>query len=143
MDILEAVNMKECRITDDVIPDGAFMEKKSLLYYAFPEYIVEIGEDAFKNTSLTGALVLPDNIEVIGKAAFKETLINSVYFTEGLREIGNQAFYGCSLISGSLHLPESLRIIGGGAFQSCKGFNGSLHLPSSVESIGGWAFFES
>lgn len=143
MTILEAVNMKECRITEDVIPHGAFMEKKSLLYYAFPEYIVEIGEDAFNNTSLTGALVLPDNIEVIGKAAFKETLINSVYFSEGLREIDNQAFYGCSLISGSLHFPESLRSIGGGAFQGCKGFNGSLHLPSSVESIGGWAFFES
>ena len=139
MAILEAVNMKEANVQDDVIPNEAFNMKKTLCYFSFPEKIVKIGNSAFRSTSLAGALILPDDVTIIDDYAFNSTLITSVSFGNKLKEINNSAFQNCSSLSAELHFPESLIKIWNFAFQHCS-LSGKLVFPQSLEYIGSWAF---
>lgn len=153
MAILEAINLKEAKVVnakydgngktqDDIIPYEAFMAKKSLSHFSFPEKITYIGLRAFYNTSLSGALIIPDDVTEIGGAAFNGTLIGSVAFSPRLNRIGGSAFCDCTSLTGTLTLPETLTYIGSNAFQHCA-FTGELHLPNNLEYIGERAFFEA
>ena len=56
----------------------------------------------------------------------------------GIDEIGNRAFYGCSTLE-SIVLPESLVSIGDEAFRGCRKLT-SLTLPDNLKQIGNFAF---
>ena len=172
MAILEAVNLKESRVVDvkvgnltlnghndeygnstvfirrelgtydDIIPDCAFANKKSLYYFAFPEKITEIGTSAFSGSSISGALVIPDDVKYIWNDAFCSTNISSLVLAPGVEIIAPAVFSNCSSLSGSLSLPDVLRYIGISAFHEC-GFSGNLVLPNSLEYIGSAAFNEA
>lgn len=150
MAILEAINLKEAKVVnakydyngktqDDIIPYAAFAYKKTMSHFSFPEKITYIGTSAFYKTSLSGALIIPDDVIEIGDYAFQETLIGSVSFSPRLDRIGAWAFRACSSLTGTLTLPETLTYIGDAAFDSCS-FTGELHLPNSLEYIGSSAF---
>lgn len=153
MAILEAINLKEAKVVnakydgsgktqDDIIPYGAFSEKKTLSHFSFPEKITYIGAYAFYKTSLSGALIIPDDVTEIDEYAFCMTLIGSVAFSPKLIKIDYQAFQSCNSLTGTLTLPETLTYIGGYAFNYCA-FTGELHLPNSLEYIGSSAFFQA
>ena len=130
---------RELGTYDDIIPDKAFENKKSLYYFAFPEKITQIGYGAFQGSSISGALVIPDDVTHIWSSAFSGTNISSLVLAPGVEIIGRDVFNNCSSLSGTLSLPEVLRYIGAYAFSSC-GFSGNLVLPNSLEYIGGNAF---
>ena len=142
MAILEAVNLKEGKTEGNIIPNNAFQGKTTLCYVSFPEIVTSIGEYAFDGTSLSGALIVPDDVVDIGYQAFYNTNITSVSFGNKLIRIGVNAFEKCSSLSGELHLPESLCEIGGYAFCGCS-FTGRLLLPKNLETIGSYAFFQA
>lgn len=142
MDILEAVNMKECVVAEGIIPDNAFSGKKSLVKYVFPEVLTAIGNNAFFNSNLSGQLIISDNITTIGAYAFANSQIAGVSFPESLISIGDAAFQQCKSASGELQLPESLEMIGSSAFQDCN-FSGHLHFPNSLTEIGSYAFSDA
>ena len=153
MAILEAVNLKEAKVvnatdyvsglrTDDIIPAHTFERKQTLTYFSFPEKITYIAPFAFSNTSLSGALIMPDDVTKIGQNAFENTLIGSVTFSPKLTEIGDSAFKECKSLTGTLILPETLTYIGDHAFSYCS-FTGELHLPNSLEYIGSAAFWNA
>ena len=155
MDILEAVNLKEAKVVNakyydagalttrnDIIPDGAFNNKKTLSHFEFPERVTHIGSSAFSGTSLSGALVIPDDVTEIGLSAFENTLIGSVTFSPQLVIIGIDAFRDCKALTGTLILPGTLTDINRQAFKNCA-FSGELHLPNSLEHIGEWAFYDA
>jgi hypothetical protein len=172
MEILEAVNLKESKVVDvdwpewiayadtdgdgqlteychseggiinNVIPPYAFNHKKSLYYVTLPENIVEIGEYAFSNTSITGTLVIPDGIKIIRTESFSCTNISRIELPASLEVIGDGAFSGCSSLSGKLIMPHTILYIGSNAFVNCS-FTGTLILPESLEYIGSMAFFHS
>ena len=133
---------RELGTYDDIIPDSAFENKKSLYYLAFPEKITQIGRSAFSGSSISGALVIPDDVKYIWNNAFYGTNISSLVLAPGVEIIGNSVFDNCSSLSGTLSLPEVLRYIGSAAFHYC-GFSGNLVLPNSLEYIGAQAFFEA
>ena len=149
MAILEAINLKEAKVVnakydngktqDDIIPYEAFNNKNTLSHFSFPEKITDIGPLAFSYTSLSGALIIPDDVIEISSYAFSGTLIGSVAFSPRLNKIGTSAFENCTSLTGTLTLPETLTYIGYRAFMSCS-FTGELHLPNSLEYIGGNAF---
>lgn len=164
MAILEAVNLKESRVVDvyiqeqwgtlpngewgiiseakyvnDVIPQSAFENKSSLYFFTFPEIIYEIGCDSFNNTHITGPLIIPDDVVMLGSYAYGSTHITSVTFSPNLISIGDYAFENCSTLSGFLNLPEQLVSIGEHAFEYCS-FAGKLNLPNNLEFIGKAAF---
>lgn len=152
MAILEAINLKEAKVVnakydydgnktrDDIIPAGAFMSKKTLSHFSFPEKITHICDYAFAETNLSGALIIPDDVLEIGNNAFNSTLIGSVSFSPRLNRIGSNAFSSCTSLTGTLTLPETLTYIGDQAFTSCS-FTGELHLPNNLEYIGSSAFY--
>lgn len=150
MAILESINLKEAKVVnakydssgktkDDIIPDEAFNNKKTLSHFSFPEKITYIGPLAFSYTSLSGALIMPDDVIEISSYAFSGALIGSVAFSPRLNRIGAYAFEKCTSLTGTLTLPETLTYIGNNAFYSCS-FTGELHLPNSLEYIGHYAF---
>lgn len=170
MAILEAVNLKESRVVDvqcskltlpghndeygkptifatreagtydDVIPDNAFKGKKSLYYFTFPEVITQIGKESFSNSSISGALVIPDDVKTIWDYAFQGANISSIEFGNSQLEIiGSYAFEDCSSLSCILLLPETVKYIGNATFENC-GLTGNLSLPNNLEYIGAFAF---
>lgn len=141
MDILESINMKEAKIVatadwgEDVIPQQAFNGKKSLVNFVFPEKVVEIKVGAFSGTTLSGPLILPDDVKSIGSEAFNATNIASIQFSNALEDIGNNAFSNCKSSTGDLIFPESVKHIGSYAFYECGNYNGRLILPDELEII--------
>ena len=106
---------------------GAFRGRTNLtsLTFAPNSTLVYIGERAFYNTRITGALVIPRSVEYIGISAFQgqgvvaNNLITDITFESdsNLETIRNNAFAGQNnpgMIS--LHIPRSVRTIGQGAF---------------------------
>lgn len=154
MAILEAVNMKECRVVhavinddmwnpvyeDDVIPYKAFYEKRTLYYFIFPEVIRKICEKAFNGTPFSGPLMVPEDCVEIGRDAFGGTNVTSLLFNNKLEVIGDWAFASCESVTGSLLLPESLKEIGNSAFYFMSNLSGHLRLPDGLERIGTAAF---
>ena len=142
MAILEAVNLKEAKVEGDIIPAGAFSNKKTLYYFSFPESVIEIGSSAFNSSSLSGALVLSDDIVRIGSDSFSNTNITSLSLPSNVEYIGDSAFSGCSSLGGNLILPLQVSYIGSYAFYGCN-FTGNLVLPDNLEYIGSGAFYYS
>lgn len=172
MAILEAVNLKESRVVDvecskltlpghndeygkstifatreagtydDVIPDNAFKTKKSLYYVTLPEVITQIGKESFYSSSISGALVIPDDVTHIWDGAFKNTKLSSLQLPSRIEVMGPEVFSECSSLSGTLILPETLRYLGRDIFMAC-GFSGNLVLPNSLEYVGSRAFNRS
>ncbi len=166
MAILEAVNLKEVKVVDvgsgdtiwgylsdgswgitgytesidDVIPESAFENKKSLYYFTFPEKITEICVGAFSASSLSGEVVIPDDVESINDRAFYNTNLTSIIFSKELEYIGHSSFAACYSLSGNLILPDSVKYIGEGAFMDVGGLKGELHLPTNLEYLGSSAF---
>ncbi|MBR2909334.1 MAG: leucine-rich repeat domain-containing protein, partial [Clostridia bacterium] len=67
------------------------------------------------------------------------TNITKIVFPDGLKDIVNYVFYGCSGLTGELVIPDSVVNIGSYAFNS-NGCSGELVIPDSVETIGVGAF---
>lgn len=64
--------------------------------------------------------------------------IKSVTIPEGVKSIGNYAFYGCDALT-SVTMGKSVKTIGNYAFSSCDALT-SIKIPDSVTSIGELAF---
>ena len=142
MAILEAVNLKEVKIKDDVIPGEAFKDKKTLCYFSMPEIVTNIGCYAFYNTMLSGTIVLPDDVVTIREHAFSNSNVASVVFGNSLTTIDDYAFSGCSSLSCEIHFPSTLKRIGQSAFYYCS-LLGKLSLPEDLDYIGQFAFYHS
>ena len=111
--------------------------------------VAEIYTFAFREChGLTGNLVIPNTVRVIGRYAFYECdgLSGSLVFPESVSEIKLGAFCHCSGFTGTLTIPASVTEVGEGgypyegfedhgAFQGCVGFD-HLELPASLQSIG-------
>ena len=106
-----------------------------------------IGAFAFRESTYTGSLTIPDSVVEIGKGAFYqcENLNGTLTLGRSLRTIGKEAFYWCAF-TGSLTIPEGVAEIADGAFSSLhqfnrdRMFNGTLTLPSTLKTIGAEAF---
>lgn len=149
MEILQAINLKESEIClyggypAHEIPDKAFNNKMSLIYFVFPEKVTKIGSSAFVETLLSGALIIPNDVVEIEQAAFLGTNITSLQLPQGIKILGNinqndvktGVFQDCSSLSGTLSLPESLEFIGKNCFSGCSMLSGNLVLPSQLTEI--------
>ena len=145
------------------IPKGAFSGKKSLIKCILPDKLECVEDFAFENTSLTGALQLPEGLKYV--TGFGFTNITKVYFPSTLVEIGNSAFSGCrslmqeislpellkkigesafrfASIKGNLILPDKLEEIGEGAFENCSGLTGSLTIPNGIKILHARTFYD-
>ena len=140
MSSLEALNMKDVKIIDDIIPDRAFINTK-INYIVLPDKLKKIEDSAFCGCPLLGSLNIPEGVEVIEGNAFRATKLDgTLTLPSTLKKIGEWAFQSTPF-TGNLTLPEGLEIIEHNAFGYCRGFYGELHLPNSLKSIGSEAFY--
>ena len=94
----------------EIISDGAFAKQVKLTDVKLPSSLVEIGERAFRETSLRN-VELPANLKIIGENAFYRCKhLTSVIFNEGLESIGDGAFYNAPITT--VTLPSTLKHLG-------------------------------
>ena len=128
---MEALNMKELSLvnSETVLYFGRVLETK-----------IDLNKDAIPNRALKGLpnlrwVVLPDKLEAIGDEAFRESgLSGSLILPDGIKYVGWDAFYNCQF-TGELYLPSSLEYIGSLAFGECD-FNCELILPERMKYLG-------
>ena len=146
---LQSLNLKEATISANgtsypanEIPNNAFQDKKTLVRFVFPENITKIGVSAFKNTSLTGSLIIPNGVTELGSSSFMgcSSLQGTLTLSNNLITIGSHAFMSCFSITGSLDLPSTITSIGEYAFHGCKSLTGGINMPANLEEIGANAF---
>lgn len=132
---VESPHVSTLDYPDNEIPKDAFRDKSTLVNFVFPEKVTKIGNYAFFHTTLSGSLIIPDDVVEIGKNVFEKTNITSLQLPTNLKVLGDAAFKGCSSMAGALILPESLESIGGNAFNDCSMLSGTLSIPSKLTEI--------
>lgn len=115
----------------------------SLDYYLYaliiPEGIERIETAAFHSDTNLVYVDLPSTLKTIGDEAFFNAQISRVDWSEGLEEIGAQAFqYHHESV---LTLPSTLKTIGASAFEDA--WCSELYLSGDLQSIGSRAFADT
>lgn len=114
--------------------------KGILAHIILPTSIKKIGDQALKNVGLVGRVDIPDGVEYIGVEAFTENnLTGEVKLPSSLKILRGGAFAFNNGLSGTIYFPEGLqeigpRYYGGQDFAVFQGTNlsGPLVLPSSL-----------
>lgn len=120
------------------IGDSAFLGCGELKMITIPASVKEIGESVFEGSSLE-ELTIPASMKVIKVSAFKNSIkLKKVTMEDGVEEIGDSAFVGCTGLE-KLTLPKSLKKIGMASFGGCTSLE-ELIIPDKVEEIGQSAF---
>lgn len=146
---------------DFVIADKELVKYKGSEENIFVPYGIEsIGEEAFASVGKASNVYLPDTVRVIGEEAFYECEAKYIELPYGLERIADNAFeeaglfsvvipgtckeIGCNAFSGCSNLKHitimpGVQIIGEGAFGWCTDVI-SISIPQTVVSIGDGAF---
>lgn len=110
---------------DSILGNYAFSELDKLITVKCPKSVKQI-YGAFKNCNNLRSVVLPEQLEYIGKeedwgsgnGPFSNCVNLKNIIFNGCKEIGNNTFYGCSAIQ-QINIPEGVTRIGENAFYGC------------------------
>lgn len=100
--------------------------------------VTVIGDDSFERLWSTESIILPEGIRKIGNSAFYNCQFRAFTIPDGVTEIGNSAFNSCYSLE-SLVVPDSVVSIGRYAFDGC----GEIFLPDTITRIEEGTFSES
>lgn len=105
------------------------------LHFPDNETLQKVPDQAFKNTPLTGTLVLPSSVVSIGKSAFSKTAFTGdLVIPEGVKELWSSAFSECKGIV-SVSIPSTLDFKSssttGQHFQDCINLERVTFAPNS------------
>ena len=146
------------------IDNGAFRGCEKLASINMPDSLVLIGNYAFQGCESLTSVTLPAKLKRIGAGAFSHcygltsiaipgkvkelayetfyccTGLTSVVFSDGLKWIDSQVFFGANLTT--VDIPASVKSIGNYAFAYCTGLT-SVALSDGLKSIGNNAFYRA
>ncbi|MBR4691231.1 MAG: leucine-rich repeat protein, partial [Oscillospiraceae bacterium] len=123
------------------IGDWAFQDCSGLTGEITLDQLSSLGNGAFAKTPLTAVNITGSGL-TINRAAFSECASLATLNVQGtVRSIGDNAFYRCGSLSGSVSFPGELDSIGSYAFYGCASLTG-LSFPGSVRSVADHAFFD-
>lgn len=104
--------------------------------------VTEPSKGVFYGATNITTLVLPNSITGIGKYAFANNGFATVRFGNGLRCLGDYAFYGCgSMTAVEFDVSCGVETIGAYCFAGC-GALPEINLPGNVQALGDGAFSE-
>ena len=121
------------------IGNYAFSNCKKIASINLPESLTSIGDYVFQNCSSITEIEVPSTLENLGNYAFSGTGLSSVPENLPGNIISKGLFANCSSISGTLLIQEGIAEIGDNAFQGCSNMTG-IEIPNTVEKIGDYAF---
>lgn len=99
-----------------------------------PDFITEIGEDAFKMSSNLTTVTIPGNVITIGEGAFYGCAkLKSVIISSGVERIEDYAFLACRALM-TINIPDSVTYVGNAAFQNCTSLK-TVVLPKYINGI--------
>ncbi len=120
------------------IGEGAFYQCLGLKSIKLGSGLKSIGDMAFDACVELGylpsnpkPLVIPGNVESIGKRAFNTCGIMLLTLENGVKTIGEQAFFSCSFLR-TVEIPSSVESIGKEAFY-CEGFESIADLAATPQ----------
>lgn len=117
---------------------GAF-SSSCLSEIRLPDSLREIGDNAFARSDRLTELVIPGNVDRIGRFAFNSCRkIKEIRFPDGIKTIGEEMFEYCLNLS-DVYIPDSVESIEGYAFRYCDNLK-TIRLPKALKSIGKNAF---
>jgi len=122
--------------------DGLANDSCLCLNFELPYFIKVIGTNAFFGTyfgvpSDFPSITIPKGVEIIEPMAFKHCIkLAGVNFPSTLKEIGDEAFSNCHIIS--LYIPDNVKKIDRGAFANNR-YLKTLSLPNGIH-LGDYAF---
>ena len=122
------------------LQEMSFEDCTNFVKVLLPSELDYIGRGAFRNTAIV-RFVCPDSVKTIGGSAFNgcKSLESVAFPEEGLREIGDSAFISCSALE-SVTFPEGLQEIGSEAFSSCYALESVTFPEEGLREIGDGAF---
>lgn len=96
-----------------------------------PDWITEVGPEAFANNTTLEKIVLPDSVREISNQAF-ENCSNLIIakIPESVKTIGSSAFSGCTKLE-SINIPFKTKDLGSGVFANCKSLPSVLIDPNN------------
>lgn len=113
-------------------------DQGSITDIVLPEYLVEIGEEAFKGSDVT-SILMPNTVKSLGTRAFEDCKkLKEVTLSSSLTLIPMAAFRGCDALQ-ELQVPASVTKIADLAFEA-SGLK-EMELPMGVETVGAGAFY--
>ena len=87
----------------------------------------------------TKNIILPEGLKEIGDYAFYRCVnLESVKIPYGVKKIGDHTFSYCESLT-SINIPDSVTVIAGMAFEKCQRLK-NITIPDSVIGIGNYAF---
>ena len=102
--------------------------------------ITYIGGWAFSGLEQLASVSLPDTLEYIGAAVFRDcTSLTSIVIPEGTKYLYGDAFIGCTSLR-SVKLPSTLEDIGGCIFRGCTSLQ-DIVLPEGIDYVP-WRMFD-
>ncbi len=93
---------------------------------------------AFSGCTALREINIPSSVSSIDGEAFYQSSITSVKMLDGVKEIGDMAFFECANLT-DINLPQTISVMGEGVFWGCENIR-EIVLPNEVETIGSNAF---
>ncbi len=101
-----------------MIKEGAFQNRKDIIYITIPSSVTFIAANAFKGCKNLKSITIPDGVTDICPSAFQECQnLTSVIIPNSVLRIGESAFAGCIRLT-SVTVPDNVRYIGDFAFSA-------------------------
>ncbi len=140
MNSLVYLDLSETTVTE--IPASAFVNSSNTIYLhgiVWPANLEKIGERAFYNGYLTGAISFPATLTSIGQYAFYNNPFTEVTLPAALRDMGTYVFHNCTNLK-TATFNCNLETLPERTFYSCARLESVAGLES-VKSIQTYAFY--
>ena len=71
-------------------------QRNNKIVLRIPQGVKRIGDRAFKDSERVEEVIIPDTVTEIGKEAFKNCSLRSIYIPDSVTKIGKDAFFLCT-----------------------------------------------